>query len=205
MENKRTLTKAGSILGIVAWSINILVMSYSLFIVFLFVDISTSLDSEVSSDGLILLFRLIFNIAISIVLIVMSAKTIKASNKDVQTFVSKRSIINFAAVVNIINACYCIYNVICSSFSIIDLILDIVICALLLVSGILILVDLSKANKLLQTLPQSIPEQQVQNTEQQVETKSETIEDKLEKLNKMKENGLISEEEYEKLKKDLLK
>lgn len=206
MENKRKLTKVGSILSIIAWSLNILSLIASGILVLLVFDILISAGGEIATSAYTSLMQLIIAFVISILLIVYSAKAISTSNKDLESYMKKKSSILFVAIVNLLNAFYSIIdltdtltdNGTLDTFTIIIMVASIIVCLLLLVSGIMISVDYSRANKEFKSLQTTKVETSEQNNE-------EPVEEKLEKLNKMRKNGLISEEEYEKLKSDLLK
>ncbi len=210
MENKRKLTKVGSILSIIAWSLNILALIVTgIFVLFVIATLN-ELGSEDLTSLYSNLISLVVSFVISIFLIVYSAKAIKLSNVDLETYMTKKSTILFVAIVNLLNAFYSVIEISKSAKSLTDtiviitFILTILVCVLLLVSGIMILVDYFKANNKLKTL-QTTSQNEVNEENSEQKPEEETIEEKLEKFNKMKEDGLISEEEYEKLKSDLLK
>lgn len=211
MENKRTLTKTGAILGIVAWSINILSLIFTGFFLLIAIDILIDINGSLPTSALSSIIKHVVAFVISIILIVYSAKSIKIANKDLPSFMKKKQTILFVAIVNLLNVCYNVFDLI-DLFSknreindtntLILVASSIIVCLLLLVAGILMLVDVSKATKELNTL-QTTPA--VEETTEQKQIQEEPVEDKLAKLNKMKEDGLISQEEYEKLKSEMLK
>lgn len=211
MENKRTLTKTGAILGIVAWSINILSLIFTGFFVMLAIDIMIDINGSLPTTALSSIIELLVTFVISIILIVFSAKSIKIANKDLQTFMKKKQTIMFVAIVNLLNVCYSVFDLIDlfsengsidDNYTLIVVAASIIVCLLLLIAGIMMLVDVSKATKELKTLQTT---QAVEETTEQKQVQEEPVEDKLAKLNKMKEDGLISQEEYEKLKAEMLK
>lgn len=114
------------------------------------------------------------------------------------------------AVINILNALYCLFSLIGSAFDWTSAV-SIVISLGLLASAVLLIVDFVKCQKEAQS--EKLAEKAAANAEQEnttqtvvdVQVKEESVEDKIEKLNKMKADGLITEDEYNQMKSDLLK
>lgn len=213
MNNKRTLTKAGGIVSIVAWALNILLGAYLLGVLAYFMMVYSSMgvmDPELQAALLSSVITVIIPLAISIILVVYSIRTLKYSKLDCKEYASKKGTILFVAIVNLLNVVYSIISMIDSGFDWTSVVSILIVLALL-ASAILILIDFSKAQK--EANAEKLAEQTAQNIESANQTqtvvdaqvKEETIEDKLEKLNKMKADGLISEEEYNQMKADLLK
>lgn len=210
MNNKRTLTKAGGIVSIVAWALNILMCLYLGYIIMVLYAFASASDVDVMGYYSLLIGSTIGSLVVSILLLVYSIKVLKFTKLNCKEFVAKKGTIIFVAVVNILNFIYSIYSMIGVGFDWTSAV-SLVIALALLTSAILILIDFSKAQK--EANAEKLAEQTAQNIESANQTqtvvdaqvKEESIEDKLEKLNKMKVDGLISEEEYNQMKADLLK
>ena len=211
MANKRTLTKAGAITSIVAWSLNILLGIYVVAMLAYVISIAKAagqLDESVQAVIITSVASIVVSIGISILLLVFSVKILKFARLDNKEYAAKKGTILFVAIVNLLNVVYSIISMAQDGFDWTGAI-SILIVLGLLASAILILVDYSKNNKELQA--QELAEKAVA-TEVKAEPEvvnpapvEETVEDKLAKLNKMKADGLISEEEYNQMKADLLK
>lgn len=211
MTNKRTLTKAGAIVSIVSWSLNILLGAYLLGVLAYILMAYSSMgvmDAEVQAVLLSTGITVIISLAISIILVVYSVRTLKYSKLDCKEYASKKGTILFVAIVNLLNVVYSIVSMFDSGFDWTSIV-SILIVLGLLASAILIIVDFCKNNKELQAqeLAEKTAQTEVQAQPEVVnpEPVEETVEDKLAKLNKMKADGLISEEEYNQMKADLLK
>lgn len=213
MENKKTMTKTGSIMSIVAYSINIALLLYSSIILCLFITAiaGTNPDAEtqvaIQSALLAFLPATLGAVAISIVMIVLCSKILKYSKLSAVEFDRKKGTIIFVICILFLHGVVGLYQ----SFDGIGewtSYINIIISLMLIASGILLTIDFANNSKVANA--QIAAEQQAKaaevekaNAEAKV-VESETLEDKLEKLNKLKTDGLITEEEYSKMKSDLL-
>lgn len=211
MNNKRTLSKAGSIVSIVSWSLNILLYIYIGYVLLVLISLMNASGSGADASAVTVLFlSVVASLAISIVLLISSIRILKFTKLDSKEFVAKKRTIIAIAVINILNALYCLFSLIGSEFDWTSAV-SIIIALGLLASAVLLIVDFVKCQKEAQA--EELAEKTAATAEQEnttqtvvdVQVKEESVEEKLEKLNKMKTDGLITEDEYNQMKSDLLK
>lgn len=211
MNNKRTLSKAGSIVSIISWSLNILLYVYCGYILLVLISLMNSSGAGADTSAVaVLISSVVASLAISIVLLIFSIRILKFTKLGAKEFVAKQGTIIAIAVVNILNALYCFFSMIGNEFDWTSAV-SIVIALGLLASAVLLIVDFVKCKK--QAQAEELAEKAAVAAEQEnttqtvvnVQVKEESVEDKLEKLNKMKADGLITEDEYNQMKADLLK
>lgn len=211
MNNKRTLSKAGSIVSIVSWSLNILLYIYLGYVLLVLFSLINASGSGADASAVIaLISSVVASLAISIALLIYSIRILKFTKLGAKEFVAKKGTIIAIAVINILNALYCLFSLIGSEFDWTSAV-SIIIALGLLASAVLLIVDFVKCQKEAQA--EELAEKATATAEQEnttqtvvdVQVKEESVEDKLEKLNKMKADGLITEDEYNQMKSDLLK
>ena len=204
---KRSLLKAGSILNIIFSVISVCFYGYASFAIYIVFAIAHDLDSQATETlEILIMFIIIIAIAIlSLITIVLSAIALKKSKLGVQEFNKNKGVVVFLNVVTFILVglhCYYIFGSEFAFFSIINV-------SIFSLTSIFVLVDLCKNKKALKNAP--VEEIMAQPAEQPVAAQptqvkpEENIEDRLIKLNNLKAQGLITEDEYNKLKQDLLK
>lgn len=213
MEKKRNMTKAGGIMAIVAYSVNILLLLYSAFALYIVIAALAGSNPDAETQAAIqvaimsMLPVVLGALAISIVMIVLCSKLLKTTKLSPLDYSKKKGMIIFIIVILFLHGVVGLYQ----SFAELSEwtnYLNIVISLILIASGILITIDFAKNSK--EASAQMVAEQQAKADEiakANEETKAvsdESLEDKLEKLNNMKAEGLITEEEYDKMKADLL-
>lgn len=211
MNNKRTLSKAGSIVSIVSWSINILLYIYLGYVLLVLISLISASGSGADASAVFaLISTVVASLAISIVLLIYSIRILKFTKLDAKEFVAKKGTIIAIAVINILNALYGLFSLIGSEFDWTSAV-SIVISLGLLASAVLLIVDFVKcqkeaqAEKLAEKAAATAEQENTTQTVVDVQVKEESVEDKIEKLNKMKADGLITEDEYNQMKSDLLK
>ena len=204
---KRSLLKAGSILNIIFSVVSVFFYGYASFAMYIVLAIAHDLDSQATETiEILIMFIIIIAIAIlSLITIVLSAIALKRSKLGVQEFNKNKGVVVFLNVITFILVglhCYYIFGSELAFFSIINV-------SIFSLTSIFVLVDLCKNKKALKNAP--VEEIMAQPAEQPVEAQptqvkpEENIEDRLIKLNNLKAQGLITEDEYNKLKQDLLK
>lgn len=198
--NKRPLTLTGTVLCTVLFSI------LSLYQILQFIILSFAnavLSGENVGDGLItnLVTFSFISLIIYIVCLVLNACTISAGSANSQKYKSKRGLIITTAVFNILAFLYSFGVIIFqfvsyfNPFTIVSFVMQIGI----LIGGIFLLVDLAKEkqriadNNLVDTSPQVVSTNEIDAMTQE-----------LNKLNALKQTGVISEEEYQQLKHKIL-
>ncbi|MBR2909588.1 MAG: SHOCT domain-containing protein [Clostridia bacterium] len=214
MEKKRALTFSAGIMNIVAYSIYVILTAYVGYIALITIALIADLggaDAELAATATAtitgLLVGCIFRLVLAIVSIVMSAKLIKISKASVQDYAKAKSKIISVIVINFIIVAYGFISYITSGLDASMLVVsigEILMFVAMLVAAILLIVDIKNNKKLAeQEQAQIIASASAPATP--APTADDDKLDKLTKLNEMKANGLISDEEYEQMKADLLK
>lgn len=96
MANKRTLTKAGAITSIVAWSLNILLGIYVVAMLAYVISIAKAagqLDESVQAVIISSVASIVVSIGISILLLVFSVKILKFAKLDNKEYAAKKGTI----------------------------------------------------------------------------------------------------------------
>ncbi len=207
---KKTFTAA--VLNIVAYSIYIVFSAVLIFYITVLVMAlleASSSDADVAAVlGSIatLIGSYVINIILDIICLILSCKCIKISKMSVQDYASKKSIVSALFVMNIIVVCLGVIGTLSSGISWLSLI-DLAIWAMLIVSTVFFAIDLKENQKQVQAEQAQVFESVASSTSTSApeEKKEENVEQKIEELNKMKADGLITDEEFEKLKQDLMK
>lgn len=207
---KKTFTAA--VLNIVTYSIQIVfsavLMFYIIVLVMALLEASNSDADAAAVLGSIvtLIGSYVINIILDIICLILSCKCIKISKMSVQDYASKKSIVSALFVMNIIVVCLGVIGTLASGISWLSLI-DLAIWAMLIVSAVFFAIDLKENQKQVQAEQAQVFESVASSTSTSApeEKKEENVEQKIEELNKMKADGLITDEEFEKLKQDLMK
>lgn len=213
---KRPLTLTGAILGVVANAINAVYFIISLIILG---DIAAYAGAYLPA-GIIVVYVLL--LGISIAGLVLSILTIKTWNKDSETYRKKKGLIITSIVFNFVSTLFLLTCVFISAGSVI--VYYIILMLMIMAAGVLCLVDLCLEGKrsannhvaeavVADVQPTTVvtpvaevqPAQPVVQAQPVTEKAANTLEDKIEKLNSMKENGLITDEEYKELKANYIK
>ena len=208
---KRSLIKAGSIINIIFSVISTFFYGYFTFAVYIALALVDSFDGTADeiTDVRAMFIISIAIFILSITVIVLSAIALKKSKLNVRTFHKNKGAVVALLVCTILLALLNIYYIGLSEIALL-LIINMIVYVL---TSIFVLVDLCKNKKALKNAPveEIMTQTAEQPAEQAVSTKPtqvrpvENIEDRLIKLNSLREQGLITNEEYEKLKQDLLK
>ena len=188
---KRPMTLTASILGTVMHAL----YTISELIMFALV-IDLMGGSSVDSSSTIVIVAMVIAMLLSIVSLVFNALSIPSWNKSPAIFRKKRGLVITAIVFNFIVVLLILISCFTSAVGVLDVILMLVIVA----SSVLYIVDLSIEKKRVEKLEELnavVVQPEVKNT-------TSDLEDKIEKLNNMKANGLITDEEYNQLKKDYI-
>lgn len=185
---KRPMTLTAGILATVMHSV------YTIFELIVFAALIDAVAGAGSGAATVVVIMGL-TLALSVVSIVFNAIAITAWNKDAERFIKKRGMVITAIVFNFIVALFIIIGMIAyAAVGVVDVLLLLVCIA----SNVLYIVDLCLEKKRVAKLAgETVATEEVAET--QVEASD--VEAKIEKLNKMKEQGMISEEEYEELKK----
>ena len=201
---KRPLAKAGSIINIIISAISLIYYAYASYIMYIVSVLALKLEDEASTTGseLLVYFIIMLSIfALSIAIIVLSSLIIKNCKLSIQDYNKKKKInIALFLITTLVVALHLFY-LISVGFGFMS-----IICIITLVlTNIFLLADLRKNKKALKNPPEEILEQNTTSSQPAPVKPQESIEDRLIKLNDLKIKGLISEEEYNSLKQDLLK
>lgn len=150
---KRGLSIAGSILGIIAWIINILLLAFTGYVVAIFLSLAIDNGSTLTLEFWLQVVQLIFCFVVSVLLVVLCSMTIHYSKKGIEVFTNKKATVVFVAIVNLLNAIYSAIQLLqLEDASILAYVAYIAITFFLLLSSILLIADISKANKELKTV-----------------------------------------------------
>lgn len=188
---KRPMTLTGFILATVSTAIY---AGYSMFVLTLVIDI---LSSTSATGGATALALLILDLAIAVVTLVLNAVSIKAWNRGPEAYKKYKGKVIAATVFNFIMIVSLIVGIATTTAETFP-ILNIIIILALVAANVLAYVDLGLEGKRVAKLEAegSMLEEDAQE--------ATDVERKIEKLNSMKEQGLISDEEYEELKKSYI-
>lgn len=205
---KRSLIKAGSILNIIFSTISTIFYGYFSFAVYIALALVDSFDGTADETtnikAMFIVTLAIF--VLSITVIVLSAIALKKCKLNVKEFHKNKGAVVTLLICTILLSILHIFYVQGSEIALFSIFNTIVFT----LSSIFVLAGLCKNKKALKNAPEEeIVEQPVQTTQpavdSQTQTKSGDVTDRLLKLNSLREQGLITNEEYEKLKQDLLK
>lgn len=200
---KRPMTLVGGILGTVVQCL-LVYEAFTLTVLF-----GELLGSATDGSGVLLMTITILLLVTCVVALIFNAIAIAAWAKPANLYRKKRGYIITAVVLNFIIVLLALIGF--SSNGAITSVAGLEILALI-ASGVLFIVDLSIEGKRVAKLEQ--PEQEVeevqdveiQETATNVQTANMTaLEEKIMKLNQMKENGLLDEDEYNELKKKYIR
>lgn len=215
---RRGLTLAGSIVGTVLFGLMTFGQVIMVPIIATSANIAINFDGtvdEVMRSILYVLFALsLISLMFYIVCLVLNACTIPASSASPEKYRAKRGLIISTIVFNFITFLYSFGVSIfaCLAYMAIINIFNIFMLFGVLTSGILLLVDLCREKSRVQewqnSAPRPIPPQQVAPPRPAPENKPEgsieMLEFELTRLNRLKANGVITEEECNNLKQKIL-
>lgn len=206
---KRTLTLIGAILGTVANAIYTLITLIGFLALQLIFNVSTG-----ESIPAFVLIVLIIDLVLCIVSLIFDAISISAWNKEPEGYKKKKGIIITSIVFDFLTIIALLVN-----FSVVSVLFALTLIA----SNVLKIIDLSNEDKKVKEFleqkakPQVVKQPNLVNTETTSLSKPavvvqpkgnekdfETLEKRLVKLISMREKGLINEEEYNELKKELI-
>lgn len=234
MKTKRPLTLTAGILTIILNVIVALATAYLAFLTYLIVSVAIGVGSQNGQtpdadfmSAIIMLVELVAQIVLAIVMIVLSSIMLKNHKLAPADYKKKKGIFIAVAIILFLQTASRIYDVISvladsTGDNLLFVVAYVLIIAVSLMSAIFIIVDYNKNDKLLaaaelETANISTPQTTVtaSTTEStptetpvapaQEAPKAETTEDKLAKLNELKTNGVITEEEFETMKSKLMK
>lgn len=187
---KRPMTLTGGILGTVMQAIY---TCYSLFALTLVIDLISSSSGATGATTAIVIMLL--DLALAVTTLVLNALCITTWNKSPEQYRKKRGLLIATVVFNFI---FDILSIISMVMNGQVAVLSVIIIIALIATNVLILVDLGLESKRVARLSENgvVSENDPQPVSE--------VEEKIEKLAHMKEQGLISEEEYEELKKSYI-
>ena len=189
---KRPMTLVSGILGLVS-SVFMLIPGFICFVY----GIEFLSNAGYYGGEELFIFGL-FGIAIGVLALVFNILTITAWNKAPEVYRAKRGKMITAIVFNFISLGA---GILVSVYSLVFYFMPYLIVPLLVAAIALAIVDLCLENKRAGNVQQA-PVEAAAKVEA---PKATAIEEKIEKLNEMKSQGLISEEEYDELKKSYIK
>lgn len=222
---KRTLTQTAAILSIVIYSFTAIGYALTGLVGFLFLDLGAQVDAIIggaifSAMGNTIFFIAIPLLVISILQIVFSAKILKVISAPKQTFAKKFGIIITSVVISSIYAIFMIISIISAPIGAANII-ELVALVLIIIFYI---VDMAKNKNFVASENQSYTEknayieQQPSNPvysdssvdldrnyrPQQTQAPSFDLDAKLQRLASLRQQGMITQEEYEKLKQNAI-
>ena len=209
----RSKTKVAGILNIVAYSLYTLttiVMAYLSFV--LIVGLGGALSEATGSGNSVvttaivsIIIPYLIRLALNIVCLVLSIRSLKLVKMSPADYEANKKRANALFVLNIIVVAFALLSIIISGFNA-YVIIDVILWALLITAAVLYKVDMKKnAQALAQEQVQATTVAPASAVEPTVKPADDNSIEKLEKLNKLRTEGLITEEEYAKMKADLLK
>lgn len=191
---KRPMTLTAGILGIVSHALMMILSLVSVVGIIAILDLGASSGADpdaLAAVGIISLILIVICVVVGILGLIFNILAVKTWNKSTADYKAKKGKIITAIVFNFIGA-----GVI---FIAGNIIISVLVMLMLIASAVLLIVDLCLEKK-------RVPvEAQVQETAKETVAKKTDLEDRIEKLNNMKDQGLISEEEYQELKKSYIK
>ncbi len=206
-QQKRNKTFTAAILNIVSYSIYIL---FTAVLIITSISLLAGVATAGGADGAVvagaaagLMVGYFIRLALDIVCLVLSCKCIKISKMSVQDYAAKKGIIASCYIINIILVVFGLISTLMSGISLLSLI-DVALWAMLIVAAVFFAIDLKKNQEKVNQEQAQIFAETASSTKSAEEKEVSSI-DKLDELNKMKADGLISDEEFEKMKKDLMK
>ena len=201
---KRPLTLIAAILATVLVGIDFLIELIGFFQIISLLS-NPSINASGIGGALALMVIMILIIATCLILNICSIPT---WNKDAQGYKKKKGLLIATIVFNFIAMFLYIISMLGGLSNAFSLILVIIVMISLLASSTLYIVDLaresSKVEKLAKTTEQVSAQETSPAQKEPAKSNSQPLETKLEKLNEMKKNGLISTEEYESIKKSYI-
>lgn len=214
MERKRPITLSAGIVNIVAYAIYIILTGIVAYVALVSLAIINDLGASASETAVAtatiggMLVACAIRLALAIVSIIMSAKLIKLSKASVQDYAAAKGKILSVAIINFIIVAYGLISYLTSGLDTSSLLIsigEILMFVAMLVVAILVIVDFKNNKKLADAEQAQIAAAASQPVEPAATATDDENLDKLAKLNEMKASGLISDEEYEQMKADLLK
>ena len=214
MERKRPITLSAGIVNIVAYAIYIILTGFVAYVALISLalinDLGASGAETAAATATIggMLVACAIRLALAIVSIIMSAKLIKLSKASVQDYAAAKGKILSVAIINFIIVAYGLISYLTSGLDTSSLLIsvgEILMFVAMLVVAILVIVDFKNNKKLADAEQAQIAAAASQPVEPAATATDDENLDKLAKLNEMKASGLISDEEYEQMKADLLK
>lgn len=221
---QRTLTKTAAIFSIVLYSLMTLAYAFIVFVGLIVSDLSAHADLAIGASvfslmGNTLLFISIPLLVISILQIVLSAKILKVVSASKQAFAKKFGIIITSIVISALFAIFMAIGLIANGINFISL----VEVAILVMAIIFYIVDMSKNKNFVETESPVYPQpnenyQQTQSptysdcsveigknyNQTQFQSLNSELESKLKRLASLKDQGMISQEEFEKLRQSAI-
>ena len=189
---KRPMTLTGTILGTVMQALYTVISLIALTFV---IDMgSMSEGTMVMSSAIILL---VLNLIFAVASVILNAISISSWNKSPEVFKKRKGLLITTIVFNFIFVFFTIITLITGEVSGLNIIIVLTIIA----ANVLIIVDLGLEGRKTANLNDTIPSKNVAN----IEEINDSVESKIEKLSYMKEKGMLSEEEFEELKKNYIK
>ncbi len=189
---KRPMTLTAFIMGTVVQAIY---ACFSLFTLTLVIDV-LSASTDTTGAATVLALCLV-ELAFAVVSLVLNALVIKAWNKSPEFYKKEKGKIIAATVFNFIMIVLLIIGIAGSTEGV--PVLNIIIILALIATNVLAYVDLGLERKRVEKLEAEGA------TVEEDEKEATDVERKIEKLNTMKEQGLITDAEYEELKKSYIK
>lgn len=190
---KRPLTLTAGILGIVSHAVILVFSLINLImgIALLGEGASAGADANIlASAGIVMFVMFAVAIVIGILGLIFNILSVKTWNKDAEVYKAKKGKTICAIVFNFLG--------IIAVFLVMNIILAILLMLVLIAAGVLAIVDVCLEKKRVPASAEATVETTVEAT---AETPKSDLEAKIEKLNAMKEQGMITDAEYEELKK----
>ena len=196
---KRPMTLVSGILGLVSHVMNLVFTFMNIALVFALIA-DLEYNPEATGAFIAALILVVISLTISIVVFVFSILALTTWNKAPEVYKSKKSKIIVAIVFAFLG--------IVASYLVSNMIVAILTTLMFIAAAVLAIVDLCLENKRLAAAgvtAENATEEAAPAVEAAPATKADDIEAKIEKLNDMKANGLINDEEYEELKKKYIR
>ena len=183
---KRPLTLTSCILNIVS---SVVYLGYQFVISLIIFDLLGS-ASQVSASTLIMIALLVSSLVIALVCMIFNIVSTFTWNKTPEKYKSKKKLLTVTLIFNFLFFFLILIRDVLSIGA--HIIVDIILLVVVAVSNVLLIVDLTREKKKVARLQnEDIVSEQYDNDTENVE------DDKIKQLNQMKEQGLITEEEYQ--------
>ncbi len=182
---KRPMTLTGGILGLISHVVILIFTIINVFGAIAVLGAGSSVGANsatLTSAGIIMFILIAIALVIGILGLVFDIQSMMTYNKEAEEYNAKKGKNIVAIVFNFLG--------IIAAFLVMNIIVAVLIMLVLIAAAVLQIVDVCLESKRGDNLPAEVPAQ-----------KGMEVEDKIEKLNEMKAQGMITEAEYKELKK----